>query len=173
MPDSCKEKILEPSLSELTCPQFINSCCRVNRPPPQPNTPFNLSECTHAVRGVTFKSVPVPLAQIKLHWYQECLICSSNSSSAQHSDAGVAAYIGDQVLASWLELTCREARELFKKSAASAPTATADSANALFAQKVAVCQQRLANIATCRMHLKFDLDRNKFCIVQIDEIKNE
>ena len=156
-------------LSELANDRFLNSCCRQNRSSSETSSVGifqNRSTCTHTVMRVSFEKFTAPLKQIKLNWYQECVL-------EDESKSGVEAYICNEMLTEMLELTCVEARELFKRSKSQTSQRTDETSEyALFEAKRVGCEKKFADIASCRMHLKYDLERNKFCVMKIDQIQH-
>ena len=153
------------SLCDISNESFLNSCCRRNRGNIS-GVIFNLSTCTHVIKDACFEQFTAPLTQIKLNWYQECLIADESGNG------NYAAYISNDLLASMIELTCHEARELFKRaSQSSRPNETRE--YKMFEEKRLACERKFADIVSCTMRLKFDLDRNKFCILALDEIKHD
>lgn len=140
-------------LSALLEKSFLDSCCKNNKPY-QTNAIQNLSICMHQIKGF-FKQVTSPLTQVKLRWHQEILFSDGLDD--------LICYLDDEPLANLLELTCREAKELFKKA-----RETGDTEYSLkFERKRKNCENKLRTI-NAMANFKYDFDKNKFCIFKLD-----
>lgn len=142
-------------VSNLLDQAFLNSCCFKSRP--FDNSAQNFSTCVHSIRGF-FRKVTAPLTQIKLKWYQEIQVSDGTSD--------LICYIGDEPLSNLLELTCKEAKDLFKKSKESGDKEY----HLLFEQKRKNCELKLKTM-NALISFRYDFDKNKFCIFKLDNIE--
>lgn len=137
---------------------LISSCCSKKTPNDQGQV-FVLSSCEHRVY-VSFSHLIGHLQQIKLNWYQECMITDSQCE--------LHVYLGNDPLCELIELTCHQARELFQKSRESSnPSETKEFKH--FEMKRKHAEYKISTIKKCLVHLKYDLNRSKFCIVKITD----
>ena len=130
----------------------------VNRPSLKYPNQAKFSTCSHSIEGY-FKTLIGPLTQSKLKWNQDCIICDKKNVSLN-------AYINDSLLEVLLDLSCTQAKELFKMSKRSNKQYNEDEHFLLFERKRKECELKLEKM-NCLYSLKFDLDRNKFCINKI------
>jgi hypothetical protein len=170
LPDKLKEekanstKVTVPStcLSDLSGESFVTKCCKLNFDPS-----FDLSTCTHTVVNCYFYTLVGGLSQFKHKWYQECKLADSKTSARLDN-----VYLGDEALSKLLEMTCKEAKALHKKSK-EAIEATGNVQNQYFLyfeNKRQACEFQL-NKMSCDVKLKYDFERKKFCVVEISNVK--
>lgn len=163
--DELKEELANVSLTlaELTKPSFINSCCLLNIDKLNNQSELlNLSTCTHKING-QFHSMKSTLRQIKcMYWYQECVITDGLS----YADA----YIGNDPLEKLLDMSCKQAVELYKQSLLANLPRNQNQYSIQFELNRKKCENAL-NTMVCLMNLKYDLEKKKFCVYKIENIK--
>jgi hypothetical protein len=142
-------------ISNLTKPSFLNSCCLLNK-----NENSNCATCNHIIKGQCVKLTGA-LKQNKLKWYQDCLIKDETGT--------MNAYFGDEPLTNFLGMNCIEAKQLHSNAKnSSSPTASNEFIR--FNECVESCQIIFASIAECSMHLRYDLEKAKYCIFKLENI---
>lgn len=152
----------ELNLAKLTNSAFLNSCCRKNLPTNA--SVFNLASCVHRIKNVLFRGFINKLQQTKLNWQQDCLI----NDGSLPSDLNV--YLSNELLSEFLELTCQEAKNLSDKARQAAnPNETPE--YQLFERKRINCENKFGTIRQCEADLRFDLDKNKFCVSKFENIR--
>jgi hypothetical protein len=80
-------------------------------------------------------------------------------------------YIGNTVLSEFLELTCQQAKILFKSAQEEQKEGKFSHSKAIFETARKNCETKLESIKRCEMHLQFDLDKKKFCITKMENIE--
>lgn len=148
------------SFKDLINATKLEQCCLKNRP--ESSSMSSLSTCVH-IKKCFFKSLVGKIQQSKLKWYQECLISDGNI----HMEC----YIGDAPLAEYLELTCQQAKLLYKQAQEELKQSSTSRSREHFDSCRKKCELILESIKSCVVHLKYDLDRNKFCVFKIEDIK--
>ena len=78
-------------------------------------------------------------------------------------------YVGDTVLTELLELTCQQAKMLFKLAQEEQKAGQSSHSKETFETARKNCENKLESIKSCEMHLKFDLDKKKFCITKMEK----
>ncbi len=139
-------------------------CCLHNKPSMRISNRPNFSTCSHQIFGY-FKTLIGHLSQTNLKWHQDCLI-----SATKNIDSNLDAYICNELLESLLDMTCLEARDLFRKYKASKKHHTEDGHFLLFESKRKACENKISRMS-CILHLRYDLDKHKFCIFKIDNVE--
>ena len=81
------------------------------------------------------------------------------------------AYIGDGPLTEFLELTCEQAKCIFKSAMEELKEGNVSKSRDLFETHRKNCELKLNNIKSCLMHLKYDLNKKKFCVIKIEMVK--
>lgn len=147
------------SFKNLVDNSFSINCCLKNKP--SNNTKF--STCSHRIEGF-FKTLIGPLIQSELKWNQDCIL-----GDMKNKNLHLNAYLGNHVLESLIGITCLQAQELFRKYKASKKHHTEDEYYKIFEVKRKECEMKIEKINGI-FDLKFDLDRNKFCVISIDNI---
>lgn len=80
-------------------------------------------------------------------------------------------YIGDTPLTEFLDLTCQQAKILFKSAKEELQQSETSKSREIFETARKNCEIKLQNILSCLMHLKYDLERKKFCVIKIEQIE--
>ncbi len=122
----------------------------------------NLSHCIHIITGYV-KELTDKLVQSKLKWSQECLISDMKSNEYQ-------AYLSNDPIELLLDLTCLQAKDIFKKSKELNVPPSENQYVILFDQKRANYCEKLTKIIFS-MHLKFDFEKEMFCVFKIENIQ--
>ena len=99
--------------------------------------------------GADLKTLTDRLKQSKLKWYQECRIKDTKSI------VSIDAYIGDTPMNKLLGMTAREVKEKYKRNECND-----------YEQAKVQCDKKLEKIR-CVMHLKYDFDKQKYCVWDI------
>ena len=142
-------------LKDLSDQEFLKKCCWSNRPSNK-----NLSTCSHDIKCYV-KTLTGALKQANLNWMQDLIVINDSGDELN-------AYIGNDPLTDLLQLTCQQAKELFKKFKESGKSQENDENFLLFERKRNEGQDRLRRLNST-MHFKFDFDKQKFCIYKIDK----
>ena len=150
------------SFKNLAENSFSINCCLKNKPSISINN-TKFSTCSHRIEGF-FKTLIGPLSQSKLKWNQDCIL-----GDMKNKNLHLSAYLGNNVLESLIGITCVQARELFRKYKASKKHHTEDENYKIFEVKRKECEMKIEKINGV-FNLKFDLDRNTFCVISIDNI---
>lgn len=134
------------SLMDFTKKEFLELCCLKNQPYQNSST---LATCSHLVK-CSIETLTDRLRQYNLKWYQDCRIKDTQSV------ARIDAYIGDKPMNKLLGLTVTEVKEKYlKKQSGDYDHAKSE------------CDKKLEKIL-CIMHLKYDFDKRKFCVWEIE-----
>jgi hypothetical protein len=154
------------NLSSVVQKSFLVNCCFNKKPSIEGGQELtsskpSLSTCCHLIHG-HFVTLTSALKQFKLNWYQECII-----SDGTHN---LEVYIGNEPIAQLLEMTCKEAKELFKKSKESTSKAESNEYFQKFELHRKRCQTKLEKM-TAHLYLKYDFEREKFCVFKLDHIE--
>ena len=141
-------------------------CCLGIKKIPNTNMPAeqsNLSSCIHQLTGFV-KEFLSSLKQSKLKWSHECLITDTRTLSEHH------VYLGNDTIELLLDFTCAQTKEIFKKSKELNKPRDQDHYALLFEKKKS---DYYAKVDTMQfnMHLKYDLDKEMFCVFRIDNIQ--
>ena len=123
----------------------------------------NFSLCIHIVNGF-IKDFTNKLVQSKLKWSQECLISDLKFNVYQ-------AYLGNEPIEMLLDLTCLQAKEIFKKSKEINKPPEENEYVVLFEKKKNEYFDKVKKIKFL-MHFKFDFDKKMFCVFKIENIQN-
>jgi hypothetical protein len=142
-------------LKDLSDQEFLKKCCWSNRPSNK-----NLSTCSHDIK-CSVKTFTGALKQANLNWMQDLVVTNDSGDE-------LSAYIGNDPLADLLQLTCQQAKELFKKFKESGKSQENDENFLLFERKRNEGQEKLRRLNST-MHFKFDFEKQKFCIYKIDK----
>jgi len=143
------------SLENLKNPKFLESCCFSNKPQTTSTDP-NMASCVHYIRG-KFATLTDKLKQFKSKWYQECKI-----QSLANKTLLMEAYIGDSPICQLLGYSVPEVKEKFLKKN--------NTSNESFEQCKRQFEDALEN-STCLMHLKYNFEKNLFCVYQIEDVQ--
>ena len=154
-----KQEIKIESISNLKPKSFIQGCCLMKKPLDSNLFPC-LSTCTHLIKGKV-STLTAKLRQIKLKWYQECIIADLTSS--------LDSYIGDEPMNSLLGLTCAQVKEMHKRSVLSKNSFSQSKEQEEFEKSRKSCETKLEAMK-CTMHLKYDFEKEKFSVFKITDI---
>jgi len=138
-------------------------CCLKNKPSLAILNETNFATCSHRIEGY-FKTLIGPLSQSKLKWNQDCIV-----GDKKNPHLNLNAYLSNQVLETLIGLTCVQARDLFRKYKESKTYRTEDKNFMIFEARKKECENKIEEIHGI-FNLKFDLDRNKFCVFNIANI---
>ena len=69
-------------------------------------------------------------------------------------------------------LTCHKAKILYKSEQEELKSNKVSHSKEIFETARKNCETKLKSIKSCVMHLKFDLEKKKFCITKIEGIEN-
>ena len=112
------------------------------------------SSCVHLVKGF-IRTLTAPLKKVDMKWYQKCLI----SDGAAHLDV----YIDDVIITDFMQLSCKQAKELFQKSREDPKILK------IYENKANVCACTLAHVSGL-MHLKYDKNKSEFCVFKFEDV---
>jgi hypothetical protein len=137
-------------------------CCTNKKPVNIMPGEANLSLCIHIITGYV-KELTDKLVQSKLKWSQVCLISDMRSNEYQ-------AYLSNDPIELLLNLTCLEAKDIFKKSKELNLPPSENKYGLLFDQKRSNYCEKLTKTKFL-MHLKFDFEKEMFCVFKIENIQ--
>jgi len=137
-------------------------CCTNKKPVNIMPGEANLSHCIHIITGYV-KELTDKLVQSKLKWSQVCLISDMKSNEYQ-------AYLSNDPIELLLNLTCLQAKDIFKKSKELNVPPSENQYVILFDQKRSNYCEKLTKIKFS-MHLKFDFEKEMFCVFKIENIQ--
>lgn len=123
---------------------------------------LNFIECKRKPKQATLKDLSDKDFLSKCCWSNR----SPNNKLASCSHE-IKWFVGNEPLDDLLQLTCKEAKNLFKKFKESGKTQETDENCLLFERKRDEGQAELKSLNTS-MHFKFDYEHEKFCIYKID-----
>ena len=110
--------------------------------------------CIHIIKGF-IKTLTAPLNKINMKWYQKCLI----SDGSQHLEC----YIDDAITTDFMQITVKQAKELYQKTRESNDPKILNSYN----EKLHTFSQRLAHFSGL-IYLKYDNTKSEYCIVKLE-----
>ena len=139
------------------------TCCLRNKPSNIQADQNNFSLCTHKINGFIIEFTS-KLMQSKLKWSQECLISDMLSNSYD-------VYLGNETIETLLELTCLEAKDMFKKTKEINLPPSQNEYFIFFENKKSMYFAKVAK-SKFLMHLKYDLSKRMFCVLKIEDIQD-
>ena len=149
-------------IKESNEPINYEICCIKKRPSNVVPGEANYSLCIHIINGYV-KDFTNKLVQSKLKWSQECIISDLKCNEYQ-------AYLGNDPIENLLDLTCVQAKDIFKKSKEIDLPPSENKFIILFEKKKNEYFKKVNEIKFV-MYLKFDFDRKMFCVFKIENIQ--
>jgi hypothetical protein len=152
------------TLSSLSNFNFLSKCC-INNIDPYDSTQ---ASCVHLVQDCFIVTLRSKLQQIKLKWYQECVVGQERVNSKLEN-----AYLDNEPLTQLLEMSCKEAKALHKKSIEfqkSNPHAERNEYFMLFENKRKECEFKIEKMLAT-FFMRYDFERKMFCIFKIENLK--